>query len=62
MYRVAKRAFRARVIVETCGARDEVLKIMPPLTITEAALEDGLDRIGEAVATESGARQFDVAV
>ena len=60
--RVAQRAFRAGVVVETCGARGEVLKIMPPLTITEAALADGLDRIADAVETEASGRLLRAAV
>jgi len=59
--RIAQRAFRAGVIVEVCGARDEVLKIMPPLTITEAALMEGLARIGEAVAVELSERRLELA-
>lgn len=54
----AERAYRAGVIVELCGARDEVLKVMPPLTITEAALSDGLSRIAEAVTGELSRRQL----
>jgi diaminobutyrate-2-oxoglutarate transaminase len=59
--RVAQRAFRAGVIVEVCGARDEVLKIMPPLTITDTALTEGLARIGEAVAMELSERRLELA-
>lgn len=35
--------------METSGPSDEVMKIMPPLTITEAELDEGLAVVGEAV-------------
>ncbi|NUM52216.1 MAG: diaminobutyrate--2-oxoglutarate transaminase [Candidatus Hydrogenedentes bacterium] len=35
-------AFRNGLIVETCGARDHVLKILPPLTIEESDMAEGL--------------------
>lgn len=60
--RIAQRAFCAGVIVETCGAWDHVLKVMPPLTITDTALAEGLDRIADAVTAETAALQLDVAV
>ena len=60
--RVAERAFHAGVIVETCGAWDQVLKIMPPLTITEAALTEGLGRIEEAVSFEMAGEGLAAAV
>ncbi|MBW7970547.1 diaminobutyrate--2-oxoglutarate transaminase [Bradyrhizobium sp. BR 10289] len=59
---VAKRALEGGVIVETCGAWDHVLKVMPPLTIPEAALSDGLSRIKRAALAEMASPQFDVAV
>jgi diaminobutyrate-2-oxoglutarate transaminase len=42
-------AFRQAMIIETCGVRDHVLKLLPPLTIDDASLAEGLD-ILEAVA------------
>jgi len=60
--RVATRAFGSGVIVETCGARGEVLKIMPPLTIAESALAEGLDRIEAAVLAEAVEPRLDIAV
>jgi diaminobutyrate-2-oxoglutarate transaminase len=50
--RISQRVFRDGVIVETCGAYGEVLKIMPPLTITEDGLADGLTRISDAMMLE----------
>jgi diaminobutyrate-2-oxoglutarate transaminase len=46
---VSRRAFNAGVIVELCGARDEVVKIMPPLTIEKDVLIEGLNRVANAV-------------
>lgn len=45
----AEAAVRGGVIVECCGPRDEVLKIMPPLNIEPSLLRDGLDRLEEAI-------------
>jgi diaminobutyrate-2-oxoglutarate transaminase len=47
---VSAGAFQRGVIVETAGPADEVLKILPPLTIPEALLDLGLDLIEEALA------------
>lgn len=41
----AARAFKHGVIIETSGAQDEVLKILPALTITDEQLTKGLDII-----------------
>jgi diaminobutyrate-2-oxoglutarate transaminase len=47
--RVAKGAFEAGVILETCGPRNEVLKFFPPINIDEDELEHGLNLIGRAI-------------
>ncbi|WP_315833797.1 diaminobutyrate--2-oxoglutarate transaminase [Bradyrhizobium prioriisuperbiae] len=60
--RIAQRAFPVGVIVETCGAWDQVLKVMPPLTIPDKALAQGLDRIADAVAAETSVPQLEVAI
>ncbi len=44
----SKRAFEQGLIIETAGVDDQVLKLLPPLMIPEADLEEGL-RIIEAV-------------
>ncbi|NML31760.1 diaminobutyrate--2-oxoglutarate transaminase [Paraburkholderia antibiotica] len=46
---VSAEAFERRVIVETCGARDQVLKFLPPLTIESDIFEEGLDRVAYAI-------------
>lgn len=39
---VVNTAFKNGLIIETCGPDDNVLKVMPPLTISDAGLTDGL--------------------
>lgn len=50
--RVAQAAFERGVVIETAGARGEVLKILPPLTIDPALLKRGLTRL-EAAADQA---------
>jgi diaminobutyrate-2-oxoglutarate transaminase len=45
---VATAAFQVGLIIETCGAGDTV-KLLPPLTIDDAELSRGLDRLAEAI-------------
>lgn len=47
--KVAKAAFERNLLVETCGAEDEVVKTMPPLTISADDLDRGLAILGDAV-------------
>jgi diaminobutyrate-2-oxoglutarate transaminase len=42
-------AFERGLIIETAGPTDEVMKLMPPLTITDAELEEGLAVVAESV-------------
>jgi diaminobutyrate-2-oxoglutarate transaminase len=46
---VARAAFERGLIIETSGARGEVVKLLPPLTIGEEDLRDGVARIAESV-------------
>lgn len=46
---VSGAAFERGLIIETAGPQDEVLKILPPLTITDEALQQGLDIVAESV-------------
>ena len=48
--RVARMCFDQRLIIETAGPEGEVLKLLPPLTIDESHLEEGLATIAAAVA------------
>ncbi len=47
---VAAAAYRRGLLLETCGPRDEIIKVMPPLTIESELLEVGLDRLADALA------------
>lgn len=48
--RVSAAAFRRGLIAETCGARDQVLKVLPPLTIRDNELDSGLEKLLGAIA------------
>jgi len=48
--RIAQGAFERRLIVETCGAGDTTVKLLPALVIGDDQLEDGLTRLSDAVA------------
>ena len=47
--RISRAAFERGLIVETAGADDEVVKLLPPLTLTVEELERGLDLLTEGV-------------
>lgn len=47
--KAARAAFERGLLVETSGPESEVLKLLPPLTIDDAALEEGLAVVGEAL-------------
>jgi diaminobutyrate-2-oxoglutarate transaminase len=47
--RVSARCFELGLIIETAGRRDTVLKLLPPLAIADADLEQGLSTIEQAV-------------
>jgi diaminobutyrate-2-oxoglutarate transaminase len=55
---VSKKAFERGLILECCGPYDEVLKLLPPLTITDAELNEGLDIIADAVTQVCGAKEM----
>ena len=42
-------AFERGLLVETAGPRGEAVKLLPPLTITEAELDQGLELLADAV-------------
>ncbi len=46
---VSAAAFERGLLVETAGPRNEVVKLLPPLTIAESELEQGLELLAEAV-------------
>ena len=47
---VSQEAFARGLLMETAGARDQVLKFLAPLTITDAELNAGLAHLADAVA------------
>jgi len=47
--RVSRAAFERGLVVETAGLADEVLKLLPPLTIAEEELSKGLDILGSSI-------------
>ncbi|HEV3036604.1 MAG TPA: aminotransferase class III-fold pyridoxal phosphate-dependent enzyme [Candidatus Angelobacter sp.] len=49
--RVSQAAFKRGLIIETCGSRDESLKLLPPLTISREELEYGISVIAESLDT-----------
>ena len=46
---VGRLAFERRLIIETAGVQSEVLKVLPPLTISHEELEEGIARIAESL-------------
>jgi diaminobutyrate-2-oxoglutarate transaminase len=48
---IQSRCFDNGLIVELCGRDDEVVKVMPPLTIDAQQLDRGLDILQEAITT-----------
>jgi diaminobutyrate-2-oxoglutarate transaminase len=47
--KIQQRCLEAGLLLERSGPHDEVLKLMPPLTIEDEVLEEGLSRFSEAV-------------
>ena len=47
--KVSAAAFERGLVVETAGADDEVLKLLPPLTISDADLTRGLEILDDAI-------------
>lgn len=46
---ICRRAFAKKLVIETSGARGQVIKCLAPLTITEAHLRDGLERLEQSI-------------
>ncbi|MET8880672.1 diaminobutyrate--2-oxoglutarate transaminase [Streptomyces rubiginosohelvolus] len=46
---VSTAAFRRGLLVETSGADSSVVKLLPPLTVTESELKEGIDILASAV-------------
>lgn len=55
--RLCQRALEAGLLVLTCGAIGQSVRILAPLTISDAVLDEGLEKLGGAlVAVSEGAR------
>jgi diaminobutyrate--2-oxoglutarate aminotransferase len=49
--RLARQCFECGLILELCGSRSNVLKILPPLIIEPSVLREGIARIRQAIET-----------
>jgi len=52
--KIAAECYEHGLVIETSGPEDEVVKVMPPLTIDAGDLQRGLDILAEATATVVG--------
>jgi diaminobutyrate-2-oxoglutarate transaminase len=52
-HHLSRRCLDEGLIVETCGPLDQVVKFLPPLTIEDEVLEEGLDRFQRVLEFES---------
>ncbi|MCH8504162.1 MAG: diaminobutyrate--2-oxoglutarate transaminase [Ectothiorhodospiraceae bacterium] len=50
--KISQVAFRHKLIIETAGPSDQVLKLLPPLTTDDADLQKGLDIIEKSLVIE----------
>lgn len=48
--KVSQHAFEKGLVIELSGARSQVVKFLPPLTIDEPTLQEGIDIVNEAIA------------
>lgn len=48
---MCKAAFERGLLMETSGPNGEVMKLLPPLTLTDDELTQGLSIIDESIAT-----------
>ncbi|MFG2294611.1 diaminobutyrate--2-oxoglutarate transaminase [Streptomyces sp. NPDC048603] len=46
---VCRKAFEYGLLVETSGPQDEVVKLLPPLTVSDTELDEGLEILARAV-------------
>lgn len=54
--KIAAQAFANGMVIETSGARDEVVKLLPPLTIDDELLRKGLETLEKSVIEVLGAK------
>ncbi len=50
---ISSQAFKRKLVIETAGTQSEVLKFLPPLTITEEELAEGLDIVEASITAAS---------
>lgn len=55
--RVSQEAFSRGLLVETAGSHDEVVKLLPPLTISDDELDEGLRLLNDSVQAVIEARR-----
>ncbi|MER5994452.1 hypothetical protein [Streptomyces viridosporus] len=53
---VCDAAYRGGLLTETAGPHDEVVKVLPPLTVADGQLEQGRGMLDEAVVSRGGRR------
>ena len=53
--KVAATAFELGLLVETCGPTDQVVKLLPPLTVSREELDHGLELLAESVRKSASA-------
>lgn len=51
--KVSQRAFKKGLVIELAGARNQVVKFLPPLVIEEETLRRGIEIVNEAIADAS---------
>lgn len=56
--KIAAECFKNGLLVETSGPEDEVVKLLPPLTLTEEELHQGLEILAAATQTVAGTREL----
>lgn len=59
--RIVKAAFERGLVIETSGPRDEIVKVLAPLTIADEDLDRGLDILSAAIADIRGRVQLNAA-
>ncbi|RWA88129.1 MAG: diaminobutyrate--2-oxoglutarate transaminase [Mesorhizobium sp.] len=47
--KIVRRSFKGGLVVERCGSEDQVIKVLPPLTIDRVTLQRGLDILDKSV-------------
>ncbi|PVC80763.1 hypothetical protein DBP19_35275 [Streptomyces sp. CS090A] len=55
---VCDAAYRAGLLLETAGPNDDVVKLLPPLTVTERQLEHGLSILDDALTGAAKMREL----